>query len=174
VTNLPYALTATGLAAGGYTLTAVAVDSSGLGSTSAPVNFTVTAGSGLAYGLTTNAPVSPFLNLPTTANGAPPPLLSGTGAYSNTTNRTPAAGLIPYAPNAPQWKDNAIGSWYMAVPVNSGVITPGGQIQFQPTNAWTFPAGSVFVKNFDLVVNETNPAAPARCGGWRRSCWCGT
>jgi hypothetical protein len=162
VTNLPYALTATGLAAGGYTLTAVAVDSSGLGSTSAPVNFTVTAGSVLAYGLTTNAPVSPFLNLPTTANGAPPPLLSGTGAYSNTTNRTPAAGLIPYAPNAPQWKDNAIGSWFLAVPVNSGVITPGGQIQFQPTNAWTFPAGSVFVKNFDLVVNETNPAAPVR------------
>jgi len=36
------------------------------------------------------------------------------------------------------------------------VITPGEQIQFQPTNAWTFPAGSVFVKNFDLLVNETN------------------
>jgi hypothetical protein len=85
-----------------------------------------------------------------------PALLSGTGAFSNTTNRTPAAGLIPYAPNAPQWKDNAASSWFMAVPNNGGVITPGEQIQFQPTNAWTFPAGSVFVKNFDLVVNETN------------------
>ena len=161
-TNLPYALTATGLAAGNYSLTAVAVDGSGLSSTSAPVNITVAAGSGLAYGLTSNAIVSPFLNMPTTFNGALPAVLSGTGAFSNTTNRTPAAGLIPYAPNAPQWKDNASSSWLMAVPNHGGVITPSEQIQFQPTNYWTFPAGSVFVKNFDLVVNETNATIPPR------------
>ena len=70
--------------------------------------------------------------------------------------------MIPYAPNEPQWKDNAVSSWLMAMPNNGGPITPGAQIQFQPTNAWTFPAGSVFVKNFDLVVNETNPAVPVR------------
>jgi hypothetical protein len=156
VTNLPYTITATGLAAGNYALAAVAVDGSGLSSTSAPVNITVASGSGLAYGLTGNAKVNAFLNLPTTYNGTLPALLSGTGAYSNTTNRTPAAGLIQYAPNAPQWKDNALSSWFMALPNNGGVITPGEQIQFQPTNAWTFPAGSVFVKNFDLLVNETN------------------
>ena len=82
--------------------------------------------------------------------------------FNNTTNRTPAAGLIPYAPNEPQWKDNAVSSWLMALPGNGGVITPGEQIQFQPTNYWTFPAGSVFVKNFDLVVNETNATVPPR------------
>ena len=162
VSSVPYALTATGLGAGNYALTAVATDGSGLSSTSAPVNITVATGTGRPYGLTTNPPVTPFLNLPTTINGPVPALLSGTGAFSNTTNRTPAAGLIPYAPNAPQWKDNAIGSWYLAVPNNGGAITSGEQIQFQPTNAWAFPAGSVFVKNFDLVVNETNAAAPVR------------
>jgi hypothetical protein len=161
-TNLPYTITVTGIAAGNYALTAVAMDGSGLSSTSAPVNITMTNGSGLAYGLTNNATVSAFLNMPTTYNGALPAVVSGTGAFSNTTNRTPAAGLIPYAPNAPQWKDNAVSSWLMAVPNNGGVITPGEQIQFQPTNAWTFPAGSVFVKNFDLVVNETNATTPVR------------
>ena len=162
VSNQPYALTATGLAAGDYALTAVAVDGSGLSSTSAPVNITVASGSALPYGLTSNATVNAFLNLPTTYSGTLPALLSDTGAFSNTTNRTPAAGLIPYAPNEAQWKDNALSSWLLAVPNSSGLLTPGQQIQFQPTNAWTFPAGSVFVKNFDLVVNETNPAVPPR------------
>ena len=157
-----YELTATGLGTGSYSLTAVAVDGSGLSSTSAPVNITVTNGSGLVYGLTTNAAVNAFLNMPTTSSGALPAVLSATGAFSNTTNRTPAAGLIPYALNAPMWKDNAVSSWLMALPGSGGLITPDGQIQFQPTNAWAFPAGSVFLKNFDLVVNETNPAVPLR------------
>jgi len=161
-TSVPYALTATGLAAGNYSLTAVALDGSGLSSTSAPVNITVANGSGLAYGLTTNSTVAPFLNMPTSFNGALPPALSGTGAFSDTTNRTSAAGVIPYAPNSPQRKDNASSSWLMAIPNSGGPRTPAEQIQFQPTNYWTFPAGSVFVKNFDLVVNETNATIPPR------------
>ena len=157
-----YALTATGLGTGNYALTAVATDGSGLSSTSAPVNINVATGSGLPYGLTGNGPVPAFLNMPQTYNGALPPLLSETGAFSDTTNRISAGGLIPYAPNVPLWKDNAVSSWLMALPENGGLITPGGQIQFQPTNSWTFPAGSVFVKNFDLVVNETNSSIPPR------------
>jgi hypothetical protein len=166
VTNSPYAplyaVTATGLAAGNYTLTAVATDGSGLVSTSATVNITVNLGGGLAYGLTSNVPVSAFLNMPTTYNGALPLLLSGTGAFSNTPNRTPAGGLIPYVPNVALWSDGAVKSRYLAVPNNGGVITPDEQIQFAPTNSWTFPAGTVFVKNFDLVVNQTNANVPLR------------
>ena len=156
VSNAPYSVTATGLGANSYALTAVAVSSSGLMTTSAPVNITVSAGSGQPYGLTTHGTVPAFLNMPTDSGGPLPPLLSGTGIYANTTNRTPASGLIPYAPNAPQWKDNASSSWFMALPNGAGPITPGEQIQFQPTSWWTFPAGSVFVKNWDLTVNETN------------------
>jgi hypothetical protein len=162
VAKVPYTITTTGLAAGSYVLTAVAVDGSGLSSTSAPVSITVTNGSGLAYGLTSNPTVNAFLNMPTSFNGALPELLSETGVFSNTTNRTPAAGLIPYSLNEPQWKDNAVGSWLMALPNNGGPITPGEQIQFQPTNYWTFPSGSVFVKSFDLVVNTTNATVPLR------------
>ncbi len=154
------------LSAPGYTLTAVATDGSGLSSTSAPVHITVNVGSGLPYGLTNNGTVQAFLNMPTVAPatfpGNLPLLLSGTGAFGNTTNRTPTGGLIPYTPNTPLWSDAAVKSRYMAVPNNGGLITPDEQISFLPTNTWTFPAGTVFVKNFDLVVNETNASVPLR------------
>ncbi|HLH56199.1 MAG TPA: chitobiase/beta-hexosaminidase C-terminal domain-containing protein [Verrucomicrobiae bacterium] len=158
VSNVPFTLTATGLGAGAYALKAVAVSSSGLLATSAPVSITVSAATGQPYGLTNRPTVTAFLNLPTTSSGSLPGVLSGTGVFSNTTNRTATAGLLPYAPNSPQSKDNALSSWLMAVPYNGGLVTPDQQIGFQPTNSWTFPAGTVFVKNFDLVVNETNAA----------------
>ncbi|MEI9863857.1 MAG: Ig-like domain-containing protein [Limisphaerales bacterium] len=163
VSNAPYTVTATGLAAGTYALKAVVTDGSGLSSTSSPaVSFTVTAGSGQPYGLNTNPPVTAFLNMPTTSSGSLPALLSGTGAFGNTPNRTPAGGLIPYVPNTPLWSDAAVKSRYLAVPNNGGIITANEQIGFSPTNSWTFPAGTVFVKNFDLVVNETNASVPMR------------
>jgi PA14 domain-containing protein/chitobiase/beta-hexosaminidase-like protein/Big-like domain-containing protein len=157
-----YTMTATGLTAGSYALTAVATDGSGLSTTSAPVNITVSAGSGLPYGLSTNGLVPAYLNMPTTINGALPALLSGTGAFSDTPNRVSASGLIPYAPNTPLWSDAAVKSRYLALPNNGGPITPDEQIGFLPTNSWTFPAGTVFVKNFDLAVNETNASVPLR------------
>ena len=77
-------------------------------------------------------------------------------------SRIPAGGLIPYVPNVPLWSDAAVKSRYMALPNNGGVITPDEQIAFAPTGSWTFPAGTVFVKNFDLVVDETNTNTPLR------------
>ena len=156
VSNAPYTLTATGLAAGSYQLTAVAVDGSGLASTSAPVNITVAAGTGQPYGLTTNAPVPAFFNMPTTFQGALPPLLSMTGVFSNTPSMTPVGGLIPYIPNVPLWSDGALKIRYMGVPSTGGSITPNQQISFAPTGTWTFPAGTVFVKTFELQTNQTD------------------
>lgn len=157
-----FALTTTGLAAGAYTITAVATDGSGLTSTSAPVNLTVTTGSGRPYGLTTNAPVPAYLNLPATFNGTLPTLLSGTGVFAETAARTPAPGLIPYTLNQPMWTDGAIARNYLAVPRRDGPLTPDEQIRLRPTNAWVFPAGTVLVKNLDLTVDERNPAVPPR------------
>ena len=156
-----YTLTATGLNEGRYTLTAVATDGSDLSSTSAQVNITVTAGSGLPYGLTTRQKVATFLNMPATFYGSLPLLLSQTGAFSDTPHRIPIGGLISYSPNTPLWS-GAVKSRYLALPNHDRLITPDEQISFLPTNSWTFPAGAVFVKNFDLVVNQTNASVPVR------------
>ncbi len=166
LSNSPYApsyfLTATGLGAGSYALTAVATDGSGLVSTSAPVSITVAAASGQPYGLTTNGTFAAFGSMPTTGGGAMPALLSGSGAFANTPARTAAGGFIPYNPNTALWSDAAQKSRLLAVPNNSALITPDKQIGFTTNNAWTFPAGTVFVKNFDLVVDETNTNVPPR------------
>jgi mono/diheme cytochrome c family protein len=163
VSNTPYAVTATGLPAGNYLLTATATDGSGLSSTSAPVPITVKPSSGLPYGLTTNGVLAPFLNqnMPGSYSGTLPALLSETGAFADTPNRIPASGLIPYVPNTPLWSDGAVKSRYLGMPYSGGgLISPAQQIGFAPTGQWTFPSGTVFVKNFDLVVNTTNPSVP--------------
>jgi hypothetical protein len=157
-----YALTQTGLEAGAYAVTAAATDGGGLSSTSAPVNITVTAGSGLPYGLTNRGIVPAFLNLPPDYTGALPPLLSQTGVFGDTAKLIPAAGLIPYALNAPYWAEGAVCSDYLAVPNMGGVITPDQQLRMHPAGPWTFPAGTVFVKQFELTVDETNPQAARR------------
>ena len=88
--NLPYALTVPGVAAGSYVLTAVAIDGSGVSSTSAPVTLTITNGSGLAYGLTNRVPSPAFFNMPGafdgSAFGSMPLKLSQTGVFTNTPN----------------------------------------------------------------------------------------
>jgi uncharacterized repeat protein (TIGR03806 family) len=162
LTNSPYILTATGLAAGSYALTAVASDLTGLAGTSAPVNITVTAGSGQPYGLTSRATVSPFLNMPGTLNGSVPLLLSQTGVFTNTPALGTVSGLTPYNVTVPLWSDGALKTRWLAVPNSGAPYTPDEQISFASTGEWTFPTGTIFVKHFELATDETNPNAPKR------------
>jgi len=154
VSNMPYSVTATGLAAGGYALTAVATDRSGMGATSSPVNITVTAGSGQPYGLTARAPAPAYFNMPSTFAGALPLLLSQTGVFTNTPNLSTAGALIPYNVNTPLWSDAAQKTRWLVVPNNGAAYTPDEQIGFATNDDWLFPAGTIFVKHFELVTNE--------------------
>jgi len=162
VSNLPYILTVTGLSSGSYALDASATDGSGLASTSAVANIVVNPGSGLPYGLTTRAETPAFFNMPAEFAGAMPTLLSQTGVFSDTPNMTPAAGLIPYAPNVQLWSDGAVKTRWLALPYDGGIDTSDQQVGFAPTGQWTFPTGTIFVKHFALATNQINPSAPPR------------
>ncbi|MDB6020243.1 MAG: hypothetical protein JWQ04_100, partial [Pedosphaera sp.] len=160
--NSPYILTATGLAAGSYALTAVASDATGLKATSAPVNINVTAGTGQPYGLASRPAVAPFLNMPASISGSLPALLSQTGVFTNTAALGTIAALVPYSPITPLWSDSAVKSRWVAVPNNGAPYSPNQQISFSPTGEWSFPSGTVFVKHFELVTNFVDPNAPRR------------
>jgi uncharacterized repeat protein (TIGR03806 family) len=157
VTNVPYTLTVTGVGAGSYALTAVATDTTGLSSTSAVANVTVNTGGGQPYGLTSNATVKAFFNMPMTYAGSLPALLSQTGIFSNTPAMQVTNGFIAYDVNTPLWSDGALKTRYLAIPNNGTPLTADEQIAFQANSPWTFPAGSVFVKTFELNTDTTNP-----------------
>ncbi len=162
VLSSPYTFTTTGLASGTYTLTAVVADKTGLSSTSAPVTIAIKPGSGLAYGLNSRPSAQAYFNLPSSFNGTLPQLLSGTGVFSDTPTRSIASGFIPYQPTVQFWSDRAVKTRFFAVPSVGGLVKPDHQIAFSPDGEWSFPAGSVFVKNFDIATDETNTNAPLR------------
>lgn len=72
-----------------------------------------------------------------------PGQLSQTGCVNPADPKLPAAGLIPYAPNAPFYSDDAVKARWLALP-------DGQRINVTASNDFDFPNGSVLVKNFSL------------------------
>jgi uncharacterized repeat protein (TIGR03806 family) len=126
------------------------------------VNVTVTAGTGLPYGLKNRGAAAAFLNMPATSAGVMPARLSQTGAFMDVPTMGPATGLLPYTVITPLWSDGAVKTRWMMVPNNGAPYTPEEQITFAATGEYTFPAGTVFVKHFELITDETNPGVTHR------------
>jgi len=88
--------------------------------------------------------------------GPPPPVkilpatLSQLSLFADLTNLTPADFLIPYTVNSPLWSDGAQKTRWFTIPTNI-------MIHFTLNGEWTFPAGSVFVKHFEMPVDEMDP-----------------
>ncbi len=75
--------------------------------------------------------------------GSVPDKLSATGCVDPANATRPAAGLVPYAPNAPFWSDGAAKERYLALPNGATLSTTAdGDIEF--------PNGTVLLKQFRL------------------------
>ena len=81
---------------------------------------------------------------------SPPALFSQLGAFTNLTTLAAAPALVPYDVNSPLWSDGAVKQRWIALATNTAIT-------FYPTGEWSFPAGTVFFKNFALVTNENFP-----------------
>jgi uncharacterized repeat protein (TIGR03806 family) len=77
------------------------------------------------------------------ATNPAPRTLSATGCVSSSDPKQPAAGLIPYAINVPFWSDGADKDRWMALP-------DGQNVTVQADGDWSFPTGTVLMKNFHL------------------------
>jgi uncharacterized repeat protein (TIGR03806 family) len=79
-----------------------------------------------------------------------PTRLSETGAFSNLQTLEPAPGLIPYDLLAPLWSDGAFKQRWVSLPTYGGVVT-------SKDGPWQFPEGTVFVKHFEMALDESQP-----------------
>jgi uncharacterized repeat protein (TIGR03806 family) len=86
---------------------------------------------------------------------APPRLLSEVGVFEDLTTLKPVAGLVPYDINVSFWSDGAEKRRWMGLPA-------GRRIGFAADGEWRFPAGTVFVKNFELPADEPAGANASR------------
>ena len=84
-----------------------------------------------------------------------PDKLSKTGIFTDTKNLLPASSLIEYSVESPLWSDNAQKRRWIYIPA-------GKSIDFDATDSWSFPTGTVLVKQFDLEMTVGTPSSARR------------
>jgi hypothetical protein len=91
----------------------------------------------------------------------PPLKLSETGLYRDATKRTLAGDVWPYAPQYPLWTDGETKQRWVALP-------QGSTIDASDPQAWRFPAGTRFWKEFSWGARriETRYLEKRRNGAW--------
>jgi hypothetical protein len=114
------------------------------------------------YGLEARGDIGAYLggalpDLDPGNNAGVPATLSALGAFGNLATLAPAAGLVPYGLIVPFWSDGASKSRWIAMPYASAAPS-NPAVSFAPVGEWVFPDGTVFVKHFELVVNESTGA----------------
>lgn len=85
-----------------------------------------------------------------------PARLSDTGAFSSLSSLQPQPGIIPYDVTAPFWSDHASKRRWFSVPALNQVLG------FHSNANWSFPAGTVWIKHFDLELTNGVPASARR------------
>ncbi len=127
-----------------------------------PITFGEDASGEIYAGVQGWHPVYKLVPGENTAGVEIPALLSKTGAFSDLSALTPANGMIPYKVIAPLWSDGAEKLRWMAIPNDGTHDSAGEQIIYSEEDEWGFPEGSVFIKHFELALDEQNPAVRRR------------
>lgn len=75
----------------------------------------------------------------------PPPLLSQTGLYDNAASpdRKIAPGIAAFRVNVPLWSDGSAKERFISLPAGTAAVP-------SDTDAYAFPEGTVFIKNFSV------------------------
>jgi len=114
-------------------------------------------------GFATAATINKIIYNSATSGTPIPTTLYDTGAFTNLLSLTgphdtlqPAPGILPYVINVPFWSDNAIKSRWFSVP-NTNLT-----IGFNASGNWSFPTGTVWIKNFNLQLTNGDPASEIR------------
>ena len=91
-----------------------------------------------------------------TVSGGYPATLSETGLFADLTNLSPAPGLLPYSVNLPFWSDHAVKQRWFIIPDAVSTMT------WSRDGEWSFPAGQIWVKHFDIETTRGDPATKKR------------
>ncbi len=85
-----------------------------------------------------------------------PATLGATNLFADLTDLSPNPGLVPYTPNLSFWSDYALKSRFVTIPDATS------KLAYAREGAWTYPAGTVWVKHFDLDLTRGNDATKKR------------
>lgn len=88
----------------------------------------------------------------------PPDKLSDLNIFTDMTNLTPRDGIIPYETVNQLWSDRSLKKRWIALPTDGDYSTPDEKIVFSDENNWEFPEGTVFIKHFDMPMDDNDPS----------------
>ena len=91
------------------------------------------------------------LERPDPPSTALPETLDATGAFADLRSLTPNPGIIPYEVNVPFWSDGAAKRRWFSLPDLSQTM------DFSREGNWSFPAGAVWIKHFELTNAVSGP-----------------
>ncbi len=73
--------------------------------------------------------------------------LTDTGCFTDSVGRNPVAGFVPFDVKSPLWTDGAIKRRFFMLP-------PGTTITYRDPGIWTFPEGTIVLKEFQLEAKR--------------------
>ena len=85
-----------------------------------------------------------------------PNKLSRTGAFADLASLTPNEGIVAYEPNVSFWSDGALKQRWFSIPELEHTAV------FRENEPWTFPAGTTWIKHFEIEMRPGDPGSRRR------------